>query len=321
MRSRLPLEVVTRILCEAHELGARKVALTGGEPLVYPRLLEVLRTASGYSLTTSLYTTGIKDNDLDPIDKSDASSLISSGLGRIIFSVYAARPEIHNAITGFPSLGPTVVAVQNCIGAGVHVEFHFVPLRENYLQLGEVVRLAQELNVPKVSVLRFVPHGRGAMIRDTEELSPEEYERFGELVQEVSTPGPVQVRLGAPMNMLGISHACCDAAQDIVVIDHRGQVFPCDAFKGTDYADREYGSILHKPLPLVWARSGYLKAARDMHVARRNGCASCPTSCMAQEAVRLGGLQNLVHISVAKVPGSSPALHAGVVEMKVGSAR
>jgi len=42
---------------------------------------------------------------------------------------------------------------------------------------------------------------------------------------------------------------------------------------------------------------------------------------MAQEAVRLGGLQNLVHISVAKVPGSSPALHAGVVEMKVGSAR
>ena len=39
MRSRLPLEVVTRILCEAHELGARKVALTGGEPLVYPRLL------------------------------------------------------------------------------------------------------------------------------------------------------------------------------------------------------------------------------------------------------------------------------------------
>ena len=281
-------------------IGAKKVALTGGEPLVYTELLGIIEAASSLSLATSLYTTGVKNNDLDPLDEGEVSCLISAGLGRIIFSLYAATPEIHNSVTGFRSFAATVKAVKNCVQAGLSVEFHFVPLRQNYLQLNELIRLAETLGVPKVSVLRFVPHGRGAIIKETEELPAEAYREFRKIVQGLRTSGSVQVRLGAPMNILRLGHTCCDAAQDIIVIDHRGRVFPCDAFKGTDYPDPVYGSVLENSLASAWESSAYLEAARRLHAEHRNGCRSCPTGCMAQEAVRKGGLQQLIKLSGVK---------------------
>jgi radical SAM protein with 4Fe4S-binding SPASM domain len=315
-KSALPAEVVMRLVREAHSMGAKKVAITGGEPLVYAHLLKIIRTASSLPLATSLYTTGIKNNDLDSVNQEDASRLIVAGLGRIIFSIYAADPGIHESITGFPSFSPTMRAVEACIQAGLPVEFHFVPLRRNYLEFGAVVRLAGKLGVPKVSALRFVPHGRGAMIRDTEQLTPEDYRVFRNQVEKLRMNSPVQVRLGAPMNILGLGHTCCDAAQETLVVNHRGRVFPCDAFKATDYPDPVYGSVIENPLAVVWERSGYLDAARHLHAERRNGCGSCPTGCMAQEAVRQGGLQHLIQLSARKNSRDIPELAGDLVEMK-----
>jgi len=295
-RSALPPEVVMRLLREARRMGAKKVALTGGEPVVYAHLCEIIRTASSLSLATSLYTTGIKNNNLDSIDKDDVARLMAAGLGRTIFSIYAADPEIHESITGFPSFAATVRAVECCIESGLPVEFHFVPLRRNYLQFGAVVQLAERLGVRKVSALRFVPHGRGAMIRDSEQPTADHYREFRTMVEKVREGRSVQVRLGAPMNILGLGHACCDAAQDVLVVNHRGRVFPCDAFKATDYPDPVYGSVIENSLASVWERSRYLEAARHLYAARRNGCSSCPTGCMAQEAVREGGLHQLIGI-------------------------
>jgi radical SAM protein with 4Fe4S-binding SPASM domain len=315
-KSALPPEVVIRLLREAHAMGAKKVAITGGEPLVYPHLHEIVRTASSLPLATSLYTTGIKSNDLDAINQEDVSRLRAAGLGRIIFSIHAADPAIHESITGFPSFAPTMRAVEACLQTGLPVEFHFVPLRRNYLEFGAVVGLAEKLGVPKVSVLRFVPHGRGAMIGHVEQLTADGYRELRTVVEKLRTSQSVKVRLGAPMNILGLGHACCDAAQQVLVVDHRGRVFPCDAFKATDYPDPVYGSVIENPLAAVWERSSYLEAARHLHAERRNGCGSCPTGCMAQEAVRQGGLQQLVQLSARKNSNDRHGLAAHLVEMK-----
>src|SRR5208282_4443729 len=126
----------------------------------------------------------------------------------------------------------------------------------------------------------------------------------------------VQVSLGAPMNMLGLGHTCCDAAQEVLLINHRGKVFPCDAFKGTDYPDPVYGSVVENPLASVWEKSSYLEAARDLHAERRNGCGSCPTGCMAQEAVRQGGLQQLIQLSVRKASCDTQEVAGELVGIK-----
>jgi radical SAM protein with 4Fe4S-binding SPASM domain len=134
------------------------------------------------------------------------------------------------------------------------------------------------------------------MIREAEDLRAVDYCRLRDSINDLRTGHGVQVRLGAPMNILGLGHTCCGAAQDVVLVDYRGQLCPCDAFKGTDYPDQVYGSIFGKPLQTAWVRSKYLNAARLLRTERRNGCRSCPTGCLAQEAIREGGLQHLIRL-------------------------
>jgi MoaA/NifB/PqqE/SkfB family radical SAM enzyme len=295
-RNLLQSDVVVRLLHEARKMGAKKVAFSGGEPLVYPELDEVLRSACSLQFSTSLYTTGIKNNSLDPLNSEDASGLVAAGLGRVIFSIYAGSAEVHDSVTGFHSYESTISAIKACIQAGLCVEFHFVPIRRNYSELARIIRLAEGLGVRTVSVLRFVAQGRGAMIRETEDLRAVDYHRLRDSINELMTGHGAQVRLGAPMNILGLGHTCCDAAQSVVLVDYRGQVRPCDAFKGTDYPDHVYGSILGKPLQTAWVRSRYLNAARLLRAERGNGRRSCPTDCLAQEAIREGGLHNLTRL-------------------------
>ena len=49
--------------------------------------------------------------------------------------------------------------------AGLELEFHFVPFAETYRQLEDICLLGRELGVTSVSVLRFVPQGRGMLFR------------------------------------------------------------------------------------------------------------------------------------------------------------
>ena len=290
----LSVEVVSRILREARDLGAASVAFSGGEPLVYPHLCEVLATGCSLELAATLYTTGLKNNNLEPLQSHDVSRLVSAGLRRVVFSIYAANPVVHNAVTGFESFESTTQAAKACVSADLSVEFHFVPLRRNYAELAGVVDLAMRLGVPTVSVLRFVPQGRGAFIKESEGLTADDYRMLKQTITQIRSARKANLRLGAPMNILGLGHTCCRVAQDGMLVTPRGRVRPCDGFKDTDYSNDVYGSVLTSPLSSVWEKSEFLNAARSLHSQRGNGCKSCPTGCLAQEALHQGGIQNLL---------------------------
>ena len=54
----LPVEVICELIEDAAELGYRGIAFSGGEPLVYPGLVEVLSYAKALGLHTSVTTNG-----------------------------------------------------------------------------------------------------------------------------------------------------------------------------------------------------------------------------------------------------------------------
>jgi MoaA/NifB/PqqE/SkfB family radical SAM enzyme len=84
----------------------------------------------------------------------------------LIFSVYAADASIHDTITGRPgSLEILQESLSRSLRVGIAVEFHFVPMRPNWRELVEVVSLAERFWVRRVSILRFVPQGRGSRSR------------------------------------------------------------------------------------------------------------------------------------------------------------
>lgn len=291
----LPVETVVRILNEASELGAKKVVFTGGEPLVYEHLAEVVRTASRLGIQPTLYTTGILDNQLTPICNDAADELVAKGIARFIFSLYSATSDTHEEITRYGTFAPTLSAIRAAVQTRVPVELHFVAMRRNYRDLTDVVRLAGSLDVCRVSVLRFVPQGRGKNLH-TEELSRPELLELAEAIEYCRSQHPrLTVRTGSPFNILGVSYTPCNAAQDVLVINHRGEIFPCDAFKNVHVAEPDFGSVLRRPLREVWEKSVYLNRVRSILAEHTgDGCTSCASfdgcksGCLAQKVIRQG---------------------------------
>jgi radical SAM protein with 4Fe4S-binding SPASM domain len=291
----LPVETVVRVLNEASELGVRKVVFTGGEPLVYEHLGEVVRTASRLGIQPTLYTTGILDNQLTPITAHEADELVGKGIARFIFSVYSATASVHDNITRYGTFAATSAAIDAAVGTRVPVEIHFVAMKRNFRDLSDVVKLAGRIGVCRVSVLRFVPQGRGTKLH-SEELSPPELLELAEAIQYCREQHPqLTIRAGSPFNVLGVGYTPCNAAQDVLIINHRGEIFPCDAFKNVHVVEPEFGSVLTRPLKDVWQKSIYLNRVRsilDKHTGDScQSCAAfdgCKAGCLAQKVIRNG---------------------------------
>jgi radical SAM protein with 4Fe4S-binding SPASM domain len=236
------------------------------------------------------------DSDLNPLPENFARLLVQRGLGRFIFSIYSNRPEVHNSITRYQSFFTTVTALQNAVKSDVPVEIHFVAMRRNFRTLLDLVDAAEAWGVRKVSVLRFVPHGRAGAIASGEDLKPEEMRELREIIVSARKTNPnVELRAGSPYNVLGIGITPCDAAQEVLIVNHRADIFPCDAFKNVAFNDARFGSVLTHSLKDVWERSTFLNRVRE-ELATRPGpmcesCAEmygCKSGCLAQKVIRNG---------------------------------
>jgi PqqA peptide cyclase len=294
--SELPRRVVLRLLREAAGLGVKRVVFTGGEPLISESLFEAVTLASSLRISPTVYTSGVLDNHLNPMSSSFAARLVDAGVTRFIFSVYSNRPEIHDSVTRYGTHRATLEALKNAVETGVAVEIHFVAMRRNFRDLPGVVVLADSADVQKVSVLRFVPQGRGINLVDRDDLGTDELRELAETISSLRAHySRVTIRAGSPFNILGIGNTPCNAAQDVLIINHQGKIFPCDAFKNVRYIDDKFGSVLTTSLRDVWVRSAFLNEVRSILASGKGetcgACEltkTCQSGCLAQKVIREG---------------------------------
>jgi len=88
----LPVEVVCELIEDAAELGYRGIAFSGGEPLVYPGLVQVLSYAKALGLNTSVTTNGtlLQSSRLAPLE----------GLVSLLAVSLDGRSATHNRTRG-----------------------------------------------------------------------------------------------------------------------------------------------------------------------------------------------------------------------------
>lgn len=287
------------IAYQAWEYGFKSLAISGGEPLLWEPLFPALEYVKLLPLSVTLYTSGNPKMDAGML-----SVLKLFGVQWIIFSVHGALGETHDAITQVPgSFATTQVSIENAVKAGFEVELHFVPVRSNFKETMLVLKMADGLGVKKVSLLRFVPHGRGTKF--DEALTPGEYEELRQILTQAWCGGfgNDKPRLGAPFNFL-LCHPgdaqCCTPGVGKATIGPDLRVFPCDAFK--HIAPRQIG-LSEEPHPslawkdLCWClHSPYFEEVSHMMCGARSGACSdcnalskCGGGCMAQKI--LAGLR------------------------------
>ncbi|MEE9465228.1 MAG: radical SAM protein [Candidatus Neomarinimicrobiota bacterium] len=296
-REEISLDDCLRIIGEASELGVEKIAVSGGEPLLYKHIIAVIRDAKAKNMHTSIYTTGNVVGAIGLIE-----NLRNLGVDRLIYSIFGATSDKHEFITRIRgSFESTVSSIQYASGLGIHCEIHFVPLRFNYRELDDIALLGKSRGAKSISVLRFVPQGRGSLHIE-QALSRVENLELARSIKKLRSRNFI-VRTGSPFNFLFLNNAPeCNAAIDRLIVSPNLEVHPCDAFKQIGNSEitgsDRFSSLKTASLVEIWEKSPYLLAVRDYlnspFVEPCSTCASlakCCSGCLAQKAIANASLE------------------------------
>jgi len=285
-----------RLVQKAKNLGVEALAISGGEPIIWGGIIELLDAVERSELKLALYSSGVGNQTSDVLGR-----MARIPHARAIFSLYSHRPEVHDHITQCQgSHSTTVAAIRLASSLGLRTEVHFTAMRYNYQDLLEVCRLAQATEAQRLSVLRLVPQGRSRTDAARKLLSKEDNLRLQGLVEEARSI--ITTRVGSPYGFLHVSNSpkCTAGVSQLIVLPDL-RISPCDAFKqvtaeqvaGTD----DYSRLDRWSLADCWEKSPYLGAIRhhlqQPHVPPCRDCPSlhsCFSGCTAQRFLAHGAL-------------------------------
>jgi len=296
-------DAAKRLISEATAIGVEELVLSGGEALVHPNVEDLVTAASGIP-SVGIYTTGHIARG-QPMPSARWAALARLGVGKVVFSLNGATRESHERVTRVSgSFDVTTRSIRSAVDAGLAVECHFVPLRHNYGELPRLAELAVKLGIRRLSLLRFVLHGRGRVMASRSALSPADHAKLCAIVDGLGDEG-VGVRLGSPYNILLRNRdVWCKAAVTCMTVGPNGNAYPCDAFKRIEPTQIGLEDRCHDALTSglrdVWERSSYFEAVRTQlrggpgQDCRKCGYVTlCKSGCLAQKVIHYEGLTDL----------------------------
>ncbi|MBW6471380.1 MAG: radical SAM protein [Methanosarcinaceae archaeon] len=224
------------IVTQAKSIGVSEISLSGGEPLVYPHVLDLCKYIAELKIAISVYTSGNifdESNQISPISVDYFQKLKNAGINKVVFSLHGSNSQTHDQITGIPkSFENLMFSIGNLQKVELSTEIHFVPLRENFKDLPAIISLVKKMGLKSVHILRFVPQGRGEKYKDILELHPNDILELREILTKLMNNSDINIIVGAHYNCLGLGNDIkCTAGINKAVIRPDGFVFPCVGMK------------------------------------------------------------------------------------------
>lgn len=295
----MSFEKCKEIVEQAKDLGVNEIAFSGGEPLIWDYIDAIISLTHNYGMNVCVYTSGNIPNYEERFKK-----LKIEGLDRAVFSIYSYKAENHERITRINgSFDKTISSIKECIKEGIKTEVHFVAVSQTFSELKQVAILCKEIGVRKISVLRFVPQGRGSLYSQGV-LSKGQNLELIKIIKDLQLDG-FDIRTGSPFNVLLLNNEPeCYAAINRMIITPDLRIYPCDAFKNIlaeDIVGTSFCSILNdNTLEDCWNNSSYLNKIRDELINPVEGpcnkCKSydsCKSGCLAQKFIHYNKLNNV----------------------------
>lgn len=284
---------------------AHAVKITGGEPTLYPHLVEILHLLEQSGLHFTLFT-----NARWPDPEKVLGLLTARPHFRgLLVSLHGAEASVHEAFSGVP--GSFVEAVRNvrrAVAAGLSVAISTVLTEVNAGQVEQVVDLALSLGAHHVVFNRYVGAASSPLNPTPDQL------RAGLAAVESLRAAGVPVRFGncIPRCFYPSSSTGCLAGFSFCTVDPWGNVRPCN------HTPQLVGNLLEQPLQEIW-QSAAMQQWRQMTPGECSDCAefsTCHGGCRAAAVLSQERVDPLVrgpeHLEAAELPRQELPLYEGL---------
>ncbi len=246
-----------RVLREACELGLVELRLLGGDPLFrWPDTLELVKEANLQGVSQGLLYTSAVESNLEWLESLRRLAPIRLSAEA---SIYSAAPEIHDAITLRPgSLERLISNSREAVRVGFDLNWNFVWMKPNFLELESVVALAADIGIKRVRILRLMLNGRARANHALLELSAELEGRSDSIMESLSDRFPeVLIASSKPLAFRlsennKTSVASCSAGEAQLVVQADGDVLPCIGLK--DMPQFRVGNVRSESLEEIFLR-------------------------------------------------------------------
>ena len=247
-----------RVLREACQLGLVELRLLGGDPLFrLADTIELLEEANRLSVKRALICTSAVEHQFEWLNTLSAITPLRVSAEA---SIYSASPSVHDGITlKARSLERLMLNSREAVRIGFDLNWNFVWMRPNFHELESVVRLASEVGIKRVRILRLMLNGRARENRSALELPIQLEIQCQSIIAFLADQFPkVQLAFSKPLAFRlhrdeRSDVAYCGAGQGQLVVQANGRVLPCVGMK--DMPEFEVGNVRTESIPELLARS------------------------------------------------------------------
>lgn len=245
----LSYEELKKTVAAILDFRPANLCFCGGEPLLYPRLLELMDLTAGKVANLNLVSNGWF------ITREKADELVSHGLSSIQISLDGAEAWQHDSLRGKAgAFERAEQAIANMRSAGIRqIMVSMLPDRLNFRSLPKYFSLCRQLQVDTIRVVPFIPAGRGLNIGRNLMLNTEEMFEFQRHLWELTAEyaGIITAEWDDPVRSARVVHEqIIKGRPPVIIVSSTGEV-KTDFFTPVvlgNIRDRSLREILTSPI-------------------------------------------------------------------------
>ena len=253
-----------RIIKSLIESGIFEIRFTGGEPLLYPQIFDIIKFCSDNHLYVSIGSNGTL------MTESIVKKLKESGINKAIISLDGTE-EAHDRIRGIGNYSKTMNAIRLLKKYNIDFKVNSVIMKDN---MNDIVKLAKEMHNEKnpLFIRRFIESGRGSNIKNNV-LKYTDYEDIKNKLRKELTDGKYirghyinlsdeieNSRIKLPFNV----PISCKAGQRALIITPEGNIHFCGFLAAQGY--RPIGNVKNiKDFRKFWESIDYVDLLKELN--------------------------------------------------------
>jgi 12,18-didecarboxysiroheme deacetylase len=279
------------LLREFKDFGVPVVLFSGGEPLMRPDLMELVKFTVDSGMRAVISTNGTL------ITPEVARRLKDLGLSYVGISLDGTE-STHDRFRGQPgSFAAAMAAVRNCQGVGLKVGLRFTISRLNYQEAPAIFDLVEEYHIPRICFYHLVYAGRGTKLVE-EALTHDQTRALVDLIcdrtRRLFTAGQkvevltVDNHADGPYLYLKLLQEDPARAAEVLALlqmnegNSSGRGIGCVSWDGDVYADQfwrhhSFGNVRRRKFSEIWTDTTdeLLARLKDKRPHMKGRCAQC----------------------------------------------